>query len=80
MGETEKIRIRMLQNVRAALFFAKPGTVLRAGLEYDAITNPYGAISGICENGERLGVKPSEFEFITAPEWVLELHNKNGGR
>lgn len=71
----------MLQNVRPDfLFLAEPGTVLRAGLEYDAMTNRYGAISGLCENSEYLGVKPGEFEFIEAPEWVLAIHNKAGNQ
>lgn len=73
------IRIRMLQNVRPDLIFlAKPGTILRVGLEYDGMTNQNGAISGLCENGEYLGVKPGEFEFIKAPEWVLAIHNGLG--
>ena len=71
---TEKIRIRMKHDVRPDLIFlAKPGTILRAGMEYNATANKNGAISGICENGEALGVKPGEFEFIEAPEWVLKI-------
>jgi hypothetical protein len=74
----DKIRIRMTENVPPDFLFgkiggAKPGTILRAGEEYDAISNRNGAISGKCENGETLGVKPGEFEFIEAPEWVLKI-------
>lgn len=78
---TEEIRIRMKINVRPdfPLFYGalgvKPGTVLKVGMEYEATTNKNGAISGICENGEALGVKPGEFEFVQAPEWVLQKHN-----
>ncbi|WP_088187566.1 hypothetical protein [Desulfosporosinus sp. FKA] len=76
-----QIKIRMLQNVRPDfIFLAKPGTILRQGLEYDAMTNPNGAISGLCDNGEYMGVKPGEFEFVTAPEWILEIHRKTGDK
>jgi hypothetical protein len=72
-----KIRIRMLKNVRPGfIFLAKPGTILRAGMEYDGMTNKNGAISGLCDNGEFLGVRPREFKFIEAPEWVLEIHKR----
>lgn len=57
----------------------KPGTMLRAGCEYYADTNKFGAISGFCDNGVLLGVKPGEFEFIEAPEWVLEIHRRRKG-
>ena len=68
------IRIRMLQTVRPDFpFLAKPDSVLWYAEEYDAVSNKYGAISGICENGERLGVRPGKFEFSVAPDWVLEL-------
>lgn len=76
----DDIKIRMLQNVRPdfplgiiGLLGEKPGTILRASMEYQAMSNKNGAISGLCENGEYLGVKPGEFEFIVAPEWVLDI-------
>lgn len=78
----ESIKIRMMQTVRPDFpfgqvpGFGKPDTILKNGIEYPAITNPHGAISGICENGEHLGVKPGEFEFVEAPEWVLEKHRR----
>lgn len=69
------IRIRMLCTVRSDVpFFSTPGTILLMGCEYPAETNRNGAISGLCDNGEYLGVRPGEFEFIEAPEWVLKLH------
>ena len=78
-----KIKIRMLQTVRPDLILglipipgSKPDTVLYEGKEYEAQTNMNGAISGLCKNGEYLGVKPGEFEFIDAPEWVLKIHRK----
>lgn len=72
---SDTIRIRMLCNVRPELqFLSTAGTILRVGMEYPADTNRYGAISGLCANGEYLGVRPGEFEFIEAPEWVLAIH------
>lgn len=55
----DSIRIRMLINVRpdfpmGLVAGAKSGTILRAGKEYDAVSNRNGAISGVCENGETL--------------------------
>jgi hypothetical protein len=41
-----------------------PGTILRAGEEYECWTNSHGAVTGICANGQRLGVKPDEFEVV----------------
>ena len=68
------MRIKMLKNVVPDLvFLAKPGTFLCAGAEYEAKSNPYGAISALCDNGEWLGVRPGEFEFVEAPDWVLEI-------
>lgn len=82
----DTIKIRMTRNVRPDFLFGivgllgeKPGTILRAGVEYQAMSNKNGAISGICENGECLGVKPGEFEFVDAPEWVLKIHRKAVG-
>lgn len=64
-----------MKNVRSDIIgLSRPGTILRAGMEYDAKSNQYGAISGLCDNGEYLGVKPGEFEFIEAPGWILKIH------
>jgi len=50
----DTIRIRMRKTVRPdfplgiiGLLGEKPGTILRAGMEYQAISNKNGAISGI---------------------------------
>lgn len=68
------MRIKMLENVRPDLaFLAKPGTILRRGVEYEARTNRNGAISGICENGEVLGVRPGDFVFLEVPDWVKDI-------
>lgn len=76
----DAIRIRMKQNVRPDFLFGKihgkPGTILWAGMEYPATSNKHGAICGICDNGEKLGIKPGEFEFVEAPEWVLDIWEK----
>ncbi len=55
----DTIKIRMKQNVRpdfplgiVGLLGEKPGTILRAGMEYQATSNKNGAICGVCDNGE----------------------------
>ena len=69
------LRIRMRQTVCAGFPFnmLKPGTILAAGHEYEAVANRYGAVSGLCDNGELLGVKPEEFECVdgTLGPWVI---------
>lgn len=71
------IKIRMLENARPELLFlAKPGTVLRRGKVYEAKSNPRGAVSGLCANWEYLGVRPGEFVFVEAPEWLITLWRK----
>jgi len=71
----EGIRIRMLRDVRpdtiGGIHLGNPGTISRAGKIYEAYSNENGAISAVCENSVLLGVKPGEFEFVEAPEWVL---------
>lgn len=63
------MRIKMLETVVPDMWWlAKPETILSAGVEYEARSNPHGAISAICENGELLGVKPGEFEIVEAPD------------
>lgn len=76
----DKIRIRMLKTVYPDLLFIQRmphGTILRAGMEYNATSNRNGAISGVCDNEVVLGVKPGEFEFVEAPEWVLKIWGEN---
>lgn len=76
---TENIKIKMLKHVRPDFFFLpqiEPGTELFKDVEYEATTNRNGAISGICQNGQLLGVKPGEFEFVEAPQWVLDIHEE----
>ncbi|MBA1335875.1 MAG: hypothetical protein HPY66_1693 [Firmicutes bacterium] len=73
----EKIRVVMTKTVRPEfLFLAKPGTAANAGRVYDATTNGNGAISVVSNNGELLGVKPDEFEFVECPDWLLFIHKK----
>jgi len=71
---TEGLRIRMKKCVRGLMPISPPGTILYQGQEYDAVSNPHGAISGTCDNGQLLGLKPDEFSFIAAPKWVLKIH------
>ena len=81
----DKIEIRMLTTVQADGLFKLLGcdkglstpTVLLKGMTYPAVSNKHGAIAGICDNGERLGVKPGEFEFVSAPDWVLQIHRSS---
>lgn len=61
------MKIKMLETVRPDMPFlcADPmNTVLVCGEVYEAVRNAYGAVSGICENGETLGVRPGEFEIV----------------
>jgi len=69
-----KIKIRMLRTVRPEFpFNGNPAIELLKGKEYDATSNIHGAICGICASGDKMGVKPGEFTFVCAPEWVLEI-------
>ena len=67
------MKIKMLMTVRPDLPFAPPGTILRVGEVYKAESNKNGAITAICANGEKLGVKPCEFEFESCPKWVYDI-------
>ncbi len=75
--ETENIKIHMRRTVRPnPIFLAKPGTILRYGEIYSAIANKHGAVIGICENGETLGVAPGEFEFLELPQWLADIWSR----
>ena len=72
------IRIIMKTDVLPDIpFLAKPGTTLRAGKEYKAEANKNGAVIALCENGEKMGVKPGEFEFLEAPKWLQNIWEDN---
>ena len=74
-----ELKIKMLITVTPdfpIVLFAKAGTILERGVVYEAKANKYGAVSGICENGEALCVKPNEFEFVEAPEWLIEVQRR----
>lgn len=62
------MKIKMLKTVRPDCpFILKPSErkmVLIAGEIYDAGSNTLGAVYGICRCGNKLGVKPDEFEFV----------------
>lgn len=80
---TEGLRIKMLKTVCVDRFFGAvtktpADTFLLEGHEYAATANRNAAIAGICDNGQILGVKPGEFEFIEAPEWVLRNWREQG--
>ncbi len=62
------MKIKMTTTVRSDLpFLQEPELILISGNEYEAKSNKNGAISGLCENGFWLGVKPHEFEFVDFP-------------
>jgi hypothetical protein len=73
MTQNDKIRVKMLRHVFGCGFVCPPGTVAKGGMEYEGSSNQNGAISAILPNGEKLGLKPGEFEFLEAPEWVLRI-------
>lgn len=62
------MKIKMLETVRPDFPFwfisAPVDTMLFCGEVYEATQNKYGAVCGICENGQKLGVKPGEFEIV----------------
>lgn len=63
------MKIKMLKTVVTDMpirLFRTPETKLIYGQIYQATANKNGAVSGICENGVVLGVKPDEFEIIEA--------------
>jgi len=78
---TGGLLIQMTKNVMPdwPIFLTDPSKanmIARAGQIYNASTNKNGAISVDFDNGDKLGVKPGEFEFIDAPDWVLDIHRK----
>lgn len=88
-SENQKIRIKMLETVcpyqdfgvLGRLIAARDGAkdrALLAGEVYDATANKNGAVSGITEEGIAIGVKPGEFEFVEAPEWLKKIHANVG--
>ena len=61
------MKIKMLRTVRPDFPFwltVPADTVLFCGKVYDAVQNKHGAVCGICKNGQKLGVKPGEFEIL----------------
>ena len=56
-GGNVPCRIKMLKTVRPDCPVRGPlGTVLVSQQVYDCWVNSYGAVAGICANGEKLGV------------------------
>lgn len=62
------MKIKMLKTVRPDFPFLLVGvpldTILIYGEVYEAAQNKHGAVCGICRNGQKLGVKPGEFEIV----------------
>jgi hypothetical protein len=55
----------------AGFKLGKPGTMLELNMVYDCWVNSHGAVAGYCDNGEKLGVKPGEFDVV---EWHETKH------
>lgn len=70
-----EFEILMRDTVRPDIpFLAQSGTVLWFDYTYKAKANQNGAVSGQCNNGEWLGVKPGEFVFVGGvPAWLYDL-------
>lgn len=62
------MKIKMLETVRPDFLFlltsVPADTILVCGEVYEATQNKHGAVCGICENGQKLGVKPGGFEIV----------------
>lgn len=60
-------RVRMAKTVRPDIPISESlGIAAKRQKEYEVWVNSHGAVSAICENGKRLGLRPYEFEVI---EW-----------
>jgi len=67
------MKIKMVKDVRSDIpYLSTRRTELRAGKIYEATANKNGAVSGICDKGELIGVRPGEFEFVELPRWLYE--------
>ena len=64
------MKIRMLQTVIPEFWFLMPlpTPILEVGKIYDAVTNAHAAVTVICRDGIRIGVKPGEFEVVEGGE------------
>lgn len=62
------MKIKMLETVRLDFPFFLVSvlldTMLIYGEVYEATQNKHGVVCGICRNGQKLGVKPGEFEIV----------------
>ena len=61
--EKSNRRVNLMNDVRGDFPFQ--ATYAPAG-DYDAYVNPHGAVAVIATNGEMLGVKPNEFQWLDA--------------
>ena len=67
------MKIRMIKDVRSEIpILSASRTVLKFGKTYDATANKHGAVCGRCDNGELIGVRPGEFEFVELPKWLYD--------
>lgn len=57
--------------------FTNRETVAHMGIIYECWVNSHGAVVAICANGDRIGVKPEEFDVV---EWHAMTPNDQGQR
>ena len=67
-------KIKMACAVRPDLewLFKTRGTVALMDEVYECWVNMHGAVAAICRNGEKLGIKPAEFDVV---EWHTQTPN-----
>lgn len=67
-GERVPAKVRPTRNVYSdfAWLRSEAAPVAYHGRDYEAWTNSYGAVSAVVEDGQKLGLRPDEFEVI---EW-----------
>jgi hypothetical protein len=60
------LKVKLATTVYPDVPFVPSGTIAGKDCEYYVWVNSYGAVSAILPNGEKLGLRPSEFDVI---EW-----------
>jgi hypothetical protein len=70
------LKVKLAVRVLPDLPFVPAGTVAEKDHEYYVWVNSYGAVSAILPNGEKLGLRPEEFDVVEWHEklqWVAEM-------
>lgn len=66
------LKVKLAATVLPDLPFVPIGTVAEKDEEYFCWVNSYGAVSAILPNGEKLGLRPGEFDVVewhNLPQW-----------